>query len=162
MRAMPVGRCLFFFLLVGGTGLVESARAATCDVPSVSYPTVGAALRDGNCTTITLASGVYPENVTVERDVQIQGMSSVETALEGYLAVSGGTTDVTIRALTIDGTATGVAGCWREVLSVVGEAEVTTGPDVRVLQTASGGTACRLFADGFESGGSLAWSTGVP
>jgi hypothetical protein len=39
---------------------------------------------------------------------------------------------------------------------------VAKGPDVVVLQTTSGGGLCRIFADGFESGGVLAWSAQAP
>jgi hypothetical protein len=145
-----------------GAALAPPAGAAICAVPAPSHPTIGAALRDGTCTTVELAAGSYPENVTVERDVVLQGAGSGATSLEGYLAITGATADVTLAALTIDGTAAGVAGCWREVLSVAGGAEVATGPDVVVLQSTAGGTACRLFADGFESGGVLAWSAHVP
>jgi hypothetical protein len=145
-----------------GAALAPPAGAATCAVPAPSHPTIGAALRDGNCTTIELAAGSYPENVTVERDVVVQGAGSSASVLQGYLAVTGATADVALVGLTIDGTAAGVAGCWREVLSVAGGAEVATGPDVVVLQTTAGGTACRLFADGFESGGVLAWSAHAP
>lgn len=49
-----------------------------------------------------------------------------------------------------------------EALSVLSGATLASGADVKVLQTGVGGTACRLFADGFESGGILAWSLHVP
>jgi len=140
----------------------QPASAATCDVPSASYPTVGAALREAGCSPIQLATGSFPENVLVERDVALQGAGSDASFLEGYFAATGATVNVTLAALTVDGTASGVAGCWREVLSATGGAQVATGPDVVVLQTSSGGSACRLFADGFESGGVLAWSGHVP
>ncbi len=143
-------------------GAPPPAPAGTCDVPAASHPTVGAALRDASCTTIQLGAGSFPENVTVERDLVLQGAGAGTSFLEGYLLVTGATAEVTFAALTIDGTAPGVAGCWRELLSVSGGAEVAPGPDVVVLQTSTGGAACRLFADGFESGGVLAWSGHVP
>lgn len=158
-------RTLLPSLLVAGAlgaSFAAPASGTTCAVPAASHPTVGAALRDGACTTIQLAAGSYRENVTVERDVVLQGAGSGASVLEGYLAITGATADVTLAALTIDGTASGVAGCWREVLSVSGGAEVVTGSDVVVLQTTAGGAACRLFADGFESGGVLAWSAHAP
>lgn len=143
-------------------GAPPPASAATCDVPSAPYPTVGAALRDLSCSPIQLAAGIYPENVLVERSVVLQGAGSSASFLEGYLLATGATASVTLASLRVDGTAAGVAGCWDGLVSVTGGAEVVTGPDVVVLQTSSGGTGCRLFADGFESGGVLAWSVHAP
>jgi hypothetical protein len=48
------------------------------------------------------------------------------------------------------------------MLKASGGATVTSGADLRVLNSAAGGAACRLFADGFESAGTLAWSARVP
>ncbi|MDQ1346659.1 MAG: hypothetical protein QG573_28 [Acidobacteriota bacterium] len=143
-------------------GVVLPTWAGTCNVPSGSHPTVGAALRDGDCTTVQLGAGAYPENLAIARDVTLQGTGSAATFLEGFLAATGATVDVTLAALTIDGTAAGVAGCWREALATAGGAEVAPGPDVVVLQTATGGGLCRLFSDGFESAGTLAWSSHAP
>lgn len=162
---MGAGKGRVAFLIALGTlcaGVPPPVSAGTCDVPSTPHPTVGAALRDGSCTTIQLAAGSLSENVRVERDVVLQGAGAGTSFLEGYLLVTGATAEVTLAALTVDGTAPGVAGCWRELLSVSGGAEVAPGPDVVVLQTSTGGAACRLFADGFESGGVLAWSGHVP
>ena len=145
--------------LAAGAG----ARAATCASPRPRYPTLGAAARDGTCTLIQLAAGSFAENVAITRDVTIQGAGSAATTLQGYLFVSGAGNDVTLSGLLLDGTAAGVAGCWGEILKASGGATITSGADLRVLNTAAGGgLACRLFADGFESGGTLAWSLRVP
>ena len=57
------------------------------------------------------------------------------------------------------------------LVKVLGRGEVTRAVTVKVhgasaaaesAITAAGGTACRLFADGFESGGTLAWSLRAP
>lgn len=156
--AMP--RCLAALavaLLAAG-----AARAATCNVPTTAHPTLGAAVRDGACTLVQLAAGSLPENVEVARDLAIQGAGSAATTLQGYLFVSGAGNDVTLNALLVDGTAAGVAGCWSEVLSVLGGATLTSGADVKVLNSAVLSSGCRLFADGFESGGLLAWSLHSP
>ncbi len=151
---------------VGAVWLVAAssapARAVTCNVPSASHPTLGAVLRDGSCTTAELAAGSHAGNVTLNRDLAVAGAGSSSTSLAGYLAVAGAGTEVTLAALSIDGTAAGVAGCWSEILAAYGGGKVTAGPDLRVLQTAAGGTDCRLFADDFESGGVLAWSAHAP
>lgn len=136
--------------------------AGTCNVPSPGQPTVGAAVRDTSCTTIQLAPGSFPENVVVDRTLALQGAGSGASSLEGYLAAAGSGSSVTLAALTVDGTAEGVAGCWNGLLSVSAGAEVVAGPDVVVLQSGMVGQTCRLFADGFESGGLLAWSAQVP
>jgi hypothetical protein len=153
---------LVSLVALGGVGLRPTAEAIPCDVPTAPYPTVAAALRDANCATVRLAAGTYPENVSLVRDVVLQGAGSGTTSLAGHLAVSGATTDVTLAAMTVDGTAAGVAGCWQDIFSVDGGAEAATGPDLRVLNTSMGGASCRLFADGFESGGLLAWSASAP
>jgi len=134
------------------------AHSATCNVPTATHPTLAAAARDAGCTLVQLAAGSFPENVTLERDLAIAGAGSAATTLQGYFFVAGAGHDVTLDGLLVDGTAAGVAGCWTEILAAEGGATLTSGADVKVLQTATGGTACRLFADGFESGGVLTWS----
>lgn len=153
-------RSVFLAALAGA--LVAPASADVCSVPSASYPTLGAAVRTAACTSVTVATGSFPENVAIARDLAIQGAGSAATLLQGHFFVSGAGSDVTLNGLLVDGTAAGVAGCWPEILKASGGATLTSGADVKVLQTAVGGTACRLFADGFESGGTLAWSLRVP
>jgi hypothetical protein len=137
------------------------AGADICSVPSVNYPTIGAAVRAVACTTVTISAGTFPENVEIARDLAVQGAGSAATFVQGRFVVSGAGVDVTLNALQVDGTTAGVAGCGSEILAVSGGAILTSGSDLRVLQAAGGG-ACRLFVDGFESGGTLAWSAQVP
>ncbi len=47
--------------------------AATCSVPSLTYPTIQSAVDDPVCTTINVAPGVYPENVTINRSLTLNG-----------------------------------------------------------------------------------------
>lgn len=47
--------------------------AATCSVPSLAYPTIQSAVDDSTCTTINVASGVYTENVTINRSLTLNG-----------------------------------------------------------------------------------------
>ena len=142
--------------------LAATAGADVCNVPSASYPTLGAAVRAGACTSVIVAAGSFPEHVTIARDLAVQGAGSAATLLQGYFFVSGAGNDVTLNGLLVDGTAAGVAGCWTEILAAAAGATLVSGADVKVLQTAVGGAACRLFADGFESGGLLAWSLHAP
>lgn len=159
-RARSVHRSVLFAALAAG--LAAPAFADPCNVPSASHPTLGAAARDGACTSVTVAAGSFPENVAIARDLAVQGAGSAATLLQGYFFVSGAGNDVTLNGLLVDGTAAGVAGCWSEILAAEGGATLTSGADLKVLQTAVGGAACRLFADGFESGGLLAWSAHAP
>ena len=141
---------------------VSAALAVPCAVPSASFPTLSAAVRDVGCTLVQVAGGTLAENVSIARDVTIQGAGSAATFVQGSFLVTGAGNDVTLDALRVDGTAAGVAGCWPEILKASGGATITAGTELRVLNTATGGTACRLFADGFESGGTLAWSLRLP
>jgi hypothetical protein len=47
--------------------------AATCSVPSAGYPTIQAAVDDPTCTTVSVAPGVYTENVSVPRALTLNG-----------------------------------------------------------------------------------------
>ena len=159
LHATTIGLALATMLAVAAV----PTFAATCSVPTTAYPTLGAAVRDGTCTLIQVAAGGFSENVAITRDVTLQGAGSAATTLQGYLFASGAGNDVTLSGLLLDGTAAGVAGCWGEILKASGGATITSGADLRVLNTAAGGgLGCRLFADAFESGGTLAWSLRVP
>ena len=156
--AIVAGACGILLALL----LVHAAAGAVCPVPSVGHPTIGAAVRDPVCTTVQLAAGTFAESVEVARDLVIAGAGSAASVVAGRLLVSGATSDVTLAGLRVDTTGTGVAGCWPRALEAVGGAEGAAGPDVEVRHTATGGPPCRLFVDGFESAGTLAWSAAVP
>jgi hypothetical protein len=136
--------------------------AATCNVPSGGYPTIDSAVRDPVCTTAQLAAGSFAESVAIDRDFALVGAGPAASVVAGPVRVTGSSSDVTISALRIDTTGAGVAGCWPRALEATSGAELSAGPDVEVLHTATGSGSCRLFTDGFESGGTLAWSATVP
>lgn len=155
--------------LVSRTGIVltvalaaAAAEAAVCSVPSPSHPTLGAAVRDAGCTLVQAAAGAFPENVAIARDLALQGAGSGASVVQGFFVASGAGVEVTLAEILVDGTAAGVAGCWGEILLASDGATLDSGADLRVVNTAAGGAVCRLFADGFESGGVLAWSASVP
>ncbi len=133
--------------------------AAVCSVPSGSYPTVQSAVDDPSCTEIVLAAQTFEQSVTVGRDLTIRGASSATSVVEGQLSVQGGSTQVELEDLTVDASAPGVAGTSSEALNVLGGAELN-GRDIVVLNAAFDPFA--IFADGFESGDTSAWSTTVP
>ena len=56
-------------LLISGS----AAFAATCTVPSASYPTIQSAVDDPVCDTINVGPGVYTENVTISRSLTLNG-----------------------------------------------------------------------------------------
>jgi hypothetical protein len=148
--------------LAVGVGATSAVGAATCTVPSTPYPTIAAAVHTGACATVQLAAGVFPEHVLVSRDLVLQGAGSAATTIQGYLSASGAGNGVTLAALLVDGTATGVAGCWTSLLVSTGGAELVAGPDVVVRSTATGGSSCRLFSDAFELGTAFNWSVRSP
>lgn len=138
------------------------AAAITCPVPETGHPTIGAAVRDAACTTIQLAAGTFAENIVLAHDVVIEGAGSSLSMVAGAVEVAGAGTDVMLAGLSIDGTSAGVAGCWPSLLATTGGAHVAADDDVLVSNSGLASGACRLFADGFESGGVLAWSTAAP
>ncbi len=140
----------------------QAASAALCSVPSASHPTVGAAVRDVACTTIQLAMGDYPENLVLSRGVAIEGVSASATTLSGAVEAGGPATDASLARLSLDGTAAGVAGCWPSLLRTTGGARLTATDGVSVTNSGISSGACRIFADGFESSGVLAWSAASP
>lgn len=135
---------------------------ATCSVPSAGHPTIGAAVRDAACTTIQLAAGSYPENVVVNRDLGFEGAGSGLSIVAGAVEAAGAASDVTLARLAVDGTAAGVAGCWPSLLVTTGGARLSVDDDVAVTNSGLASGLCRLFADGFESGNLLAWSSAAP
>jgi nitrous oxidase accessory protein NosD len=62
---------VFATLLTLGEGTAHAA--GTCNVPSVSYPTIQSAVNDSNCSTINVAAGFYPEQVTIGRTLILNG-----------------------------------------------------------------------------------------
>jgi hypothetical protein len=138
------------------------AQAATCNVPSASYPTIGAAVVASTCTTVQLAAGTYPEDVRIARDLAVQGAGSATTVIAGLFQVTGASTDVTLASLRVDGTSPGVAGCWPALLVAQGGAQVVAAPDVDVRNAGGPGTGCRLLNSSFETGDLSAWSASQP
>jgi hypothetical protein len=56
-----------------------SLSAATCSVPTLAYPTIQSAVDDPVCTTINVAPGLYPENVTIPRSLTLNGAQAGQT-----------------------------------------------------------------------------------
>jgi len=138
--------CLALAVLCAST-----AFADVCLVPSVPHPTIQVAVDDSACTEIVLAAQVFAESVAVSRSLLLRGDSSATSVIEGQVTVTGGTTEVTLQSLQVDG-----GGFYSVALDVAGGAEVTSQQDVVVTNAAGG--EYPIFADGFESGDLAAWS----
>lgn len=139
-----------------------AAPAAVCVVPSAGHPTVGSATRDPVCTTIALGVGTFAENVEVERNLVLLGGGASVSVLAGTLRARGATTQLALSSLAVDGTLPGVAGCAVDVVAAEAGAEIVAGPDLEVRATDASAAPCRLLADGFESGSTLAWTLAAP
>src|SRR5205823_405972 len=54
-----------------------------------NYTTVQAAVDDVGCATINIAAGTYTENITIGRNITLQGAGAASTILDGHAAVLG-------------------------------------------------------------------------
>ncbi|HSV63940.1 MAG TPA: hypothetical protein VLH83_11405 [Chthoniobacterales bacterium] len=69
------------------------AHAATCSVPSVSYPTIQSAVDDTSCTIVNVAPGIYAENIFIARSLTLNG---AQAGLPVAGRISGGPGESTI------------------------------------------------------------------
>ena len=148
-------------LLTGTCGALAlagpAAEAATCNVPSV-YPTIAAALADASCDPIQIAAGTYTGNLSIARDVTVNGAGSASTTIAGWIAVSGAATDAVLNSLRLDATAASASLCYASGLDVSGGARAS-GLDLIVVGKPTPTAGCGFFADGFESGDTARWSS---
>ncbi|QQR76027.1 MAG: hypothetical protein IPJ17_10795 [Holophagales bacterium] len=135
--------------------------AAICNVPSVGYPTIAAALDDATCDPIQLAAGTIAENVAVSRSVSVVGSGSTATTLAGWLRVRGATTVLAIGSLRIDASAATADLCHASGLDARGGAQAA-GSDLVVVGRPTPTASCGFFSDGFESGDLTPWSARRP
>ena len=151
-------RAAFLLLALAGAG---RGLAATCAVPSTSYPTLAAALAEATCDPIQIAAGTYVTDLAIARDVTLAGAGSSTTTIAGWVTVTGATTDAALNALRIDATAASATLCHASGLDVRGGAKAS-GVDLVVVGRPTPTSACAFFADGFESGDTTAWSARRP
>ena len=150
------------YLLVGGLLAVAPVGADICAVPA-DRPTIQSAVDDLSCTEIALAPQTFGESAEIGRDLTLRGQSSSATSIHGQLRIGGATTDVRVELLRLDASVPSVAGCFEVALDVSGGARVS-GLDLVVVNSAEGGcgSGLEIFADGFESGDTTAWTHAVP
>lgn len=141
------------FLAIG-VFRVTGVSAQVCSVPTLAYPSIQGAVDDAACAEIELAAQKYVGSVAVSRSLVLRGDSSATTTIVGQVTVTGATTEITLQDIKVDG-----GGCFTVALDVSDGAQVTSGPDV-VVVNANGGE-CPIFEDGFELGATVAWSSTV-
>jgi hypothetical protein len=112
--------------------------------------------------TIVIAPGTYPENLEVTRSVSLSGAGAAATVVAGSVRIDGASTLVALATLALDGTGPNVSGCWPSLLATSGGARVSAGDGLQVSNSGVAAGPCRLFRDGFESAGTLAWSGTTP
>ncbi len=95
---------LMLLALAGAPQHASAASSCTVAASGAMYRTIQAAVDDSSCSTIDVAAGIYTENVTIRRDVMINGASQDTTIVDGNNADSVFLTDstsVTLANLTI-------------------------------------------------------------
>ena len=105
MRGSPSPTVFSSTLAVVLVLAAQPAAAALCNVPSVGYPTLAAALADPTCDPIQAAAGTYPGNLAIARDVTITGAGSGSTTIGGWVSVRGAATDLVLHGIRIDASA---------------------------------------------------------
>ncbi|HEY2138589.1 MAG TPA: hypothetical protein VGH00_00810, partial [Chthoniobacterales bacterium] len=78
-----------------------SASADICSVPSSTYPTIQSAVDDPICSTINVAPGVYPENVSINRSLTLNGAQAGQPVAG---RTSGGPSESTVNGANPTGT----------------------------------------------------------
>jgi len=129
--------------------LTAPAQAATCNVPSVSYPDIQTAVDDVSCTPIVVAAGTYLETVVIDRDLTLDGAGSDQTFLLGQIQATAGV--VHLKRLHITAPA--------DALWAHSGGEIS-GFDLVVVNGAV--QLNSIFFDGFESGDPTEWTAVLP
>ncbi len=149
---------LISFLLLDA----RATRAVVCAVPG-DHSSITDALGDSLCTEILLGAQTYQEVVVIDRDLVLAGAGKELTTIEGRVLATGIGTEVTLEELTVDASTPFAGGCFTAAF------ESRDGGSVTGLNTAyrngrgpAHGTFCLIFADGFESGSTAAWSDSHP
>jgi nitrous oxidase accessory protein NosD len=134
---------------IAGAGPIA---AAVCSVPSAAHGTIQAAVDDSGCTEIQLQAGTYAEAVVIPRSLTLRGDAGGGTLIEGQVLATAG--QLEISDLDING----LGSTYSEALGSSGGAEVSA---LNVV-VRNGMAESPLFADGFESADTSAWSTATP
>ena len=133
------------------------ALAQTCTVPG-THTSIQEAIEDPSCATISLSAQTYPESIVIRRSLTLAGPGSGGAVVQGLVLMTGLGTQATLQDLRVEN------GCLPDALRTSGGAQLT-GNNLQVER--SEGLPCPLtadaiFADGFESGNTSAWSNTSP
>ena len=74
---------LILFVLLAIPNTSQADILAICNVPSANYGSVGAATNDNTCDIIKVAAGTFSENITINRNLTLEGVGSSSTILDG-------------------------------------------------------------------------------
>ena len=121
-------------LAIAGLVPTPATAAATCQVPSASYPTIQSAVNDANCTELELGGQTFNEDVSIDRSLTITGAGSGSTIIDGTGSIPAvDLTANTARQLSIAGlTITGGGGSSCAGLNVSGTTHSVTLTDVLI------------------------------
>lgn len=147
-NSTEISAVIILVAVVAAAGASAPVEAATCNVPSVTYSDIQAAVDDIGCAPIVIAAGTYPGTVVIARTVNLTGAGSDQTYLQGQVQIASGTVHLAGLHITAP-----VDALWAH-----SGAEVS-GFDLVVL---NGDSEPPLFADDFETGGTGAWSAVSP
>ena len=131
--------------------------AQTCTVPG-SHATIQEAADDPSCAIVDLAAQTYPESIVIRRSLTLAGPGSGGAVVQGLVLISGATTEATLQDLRVEN------GCIPDALRTSGGAKLT-GENMEVERSSTLPcplTADTIFANGFESGNTGAWSNTSP
>jgi hypothetical protein len=145
---IPKSSLLIAILLAAGAA---ATHAATCSVPSSTYPTIQTAVDDSACNTVEVAPGIYSENVSITRAVTLSGAQAGQPTGN---RVSGGPSESTVIGANPTGSravfAVGASGVTIDGFTVKNSvsAGAATGVEVRASNDA---VVLNNFIDGIES-----------
>jgi hypothetical protein len=77
--------------------------AKVCSVPTPTYLSIRTEVDDATCTEIVVAAQEFAGSITVSRSLELRGDSSTATTIEGRVAVTGASVEVTLQDLEVDG-----------------------------------------------------------
>jgi len=140
------------------SALSSALEAQTCTVPD-SHATIQHAINDPACTMISLSAQPFAESIIIPRSMTLTGPGAGEAIVEGLVLMTGAGTEIVLHDLIVRN------GCSPNALRTVSGAKVS-GNNLSVERSAAlpcpAPTAGRIFADGFESGGTSNWSMTLP
>lgn len=153
----PISRALELVLALVALAPGNASFAQICLVPS-GTGSIQEAVDDPSCLEIFLATGAFSESVAISRSLILAGDPAAGSVIAGGLLVSGPGVEVELQELRIE------SSCPQGTLVVASGARV----DGMALESIrDSGLSCppfstEIFADGFESGSTSAWSGTVP